>query len=100
LVLRAATAYAAFLNAAFDAEDGRFRNFMTLDRRWVHAQGSDDCFGRALWALGTCVGRSRRADFQYWAVELFNRALPKIVEISRRERRPSRCWASTNTSAV
>ncbi len=82
LVLRAATAYAAFLNAAFDPEDGRFRNFMTLDRRWIHEQGSDDCFGRALWALGTCVGRSRRADFQYWAVELFNRALPKIIEIS------------------
>ena len=81
LVLRAATAYAAFLNAAFDPSDGRFRNFMTLDRRWIHEQGSDDCFGRALWALGTCVGRSRRADFQYWAVELFNRALPKIIEI-------------------
>ncbi len=34
LVLRAATTYAAFINAAFDAERGRFRNFMTIDRRW------------------------------------------------------------------
>ncbi len=82
LVLRAATAYAAFLNAAFDAENGRFRNFMTLDRRWVRDQGSDDCFGRAVWALGTCVGRSRRADFQYWSVEMFNRALPAVADIS------------------
>jgi glycosyltransferase involved in cell wall biosynthesis len=88
LVLRAATTYAAFLNAAYDADQCRFRNFMTLDRRWVKDQGSDDCFGRALWALGTCVGRSRRADFQYWSVEMFTRALPGVVELSS-----PRTWA-------
>jgi glycosyltransferase involved in cell wall biosynthesis len=81
-VLQVATTYAAFVNAAYDEQAGRFRNFMTLDRRWIDEPGSDDCFGRALWALGTCVGRSRRADFQYWSVEIFNRALPSIVEVS------------------
>jgi len=81
-VLRAATAYAAFINAAFDVQRGRFRNFMTFNRRWVEGQDTDDCFGRSLWALGTCVGRSRRADFQYWSVEMFNRALPPIVDLS------------------
>jgi hypothetical protein len=80
-VLRAATTYAAFVNAAFDSERGRFRNFMTIDRRWIQDEGSDDCYGRALWALGTCVGRSRRADFQYWAVEMFNRALPMVADL-------------------
>jgi glycosyltransferase involved in cell wall biosynthesis len=82
LVLRLATTYAAFVNAAFNGGDGRFRNFMTLQRRWVHDQGSDDSCGRAIWALGTCVGRSRRADFQYWSVELFNRALPTMTELT------------------
>lgn len=82
VVLRAATTYAAFVNAAFDVEDGRFRNFMSFDRRWTDERGSDDCFGRAVWALGTCVGRSRRADFQYWAVEMFNRALPQATALS------------------
>ncbi|MEX2169491.1 MAG: glycosyltransferase family 4 protein [Pirellulales bacterium] len=81
-VLRAATSYAAFVNAAFNEKQGRFRNFMTLDRRWVEEPGSDDCFGRALWALGTCVGRSRRADFQYWSVEMFTRTLPLVVELA------------------
>lgn len=80
-VLRAATTYAAFINAAFDAERGRFRNFMTIDRRWIMQQDSDDCYGRALWALGTCVGRSRRADFQYWSVEMFNRTLPMVADL-------------------
>jgi glycosyltransferase involved in cell wall biosynthesis len=82
LVVRAANTYAAFVNASFDNEHGWFRNFMTFDRRWTPEKGSDDSFGRALWALGTCVGRSRRADFQYWAVELFNRALPRAAELS------------------
>lgn len=80
-VLRAATSYAAFVNAAFNEKQGRFRNFMTLDRRWLEEFGSDDCFGRSLWALGTCVGRSRRTDFQYWSVEMFTRTLPLVVEL-------------------
>ena len=90
LLARAATTFAAFVNSAFDEEEGRFRNFMTLDRRWVNEPGSDDCFGRALWALGTCVGRSRRADFQYWAVEIFNRALPSVEALLS-----PRAWAFT-----
>ena len=33
-------------------ETGRFRNFMTYDRKFIEAEGSEDCFGRCLWALG------------------------------------------------
>jgi glycosyltransferase involved in cell wall biosynthesis len=88
LVLRSATTYAAFLNAAFDPKLVRFRNFMSFDRRWLDKRGSDDCCGRALWALGACVGRSRRADIQYWAVELFNQALAGVVKMTS-----PRAWA-------
>ncbi|MCO8122321.1 glycosyltransferase family 4 protein [Stieleria sp. TO1_6] len=71
-----ASRYAAFLNLAFDRDTGRFRNFMSFDRKWLEADGSDDSQGRALWALGTCIGRSRRAGLAAWARELFHRALP------------------------
>lgn len=71
-----ASRYAAFLNVAFRRETGRFRNFMSFDRRWLEEDGSDDCQGRALWALGTCIGRSRREGLTAWARELFHRALP------------------------
>ena len=71
-----ASRYAAFLNVAFDRDTGRFRNFMSFDRRWLEEDGSDDSQGRALWALGTCIGRSRRAGLAAWARELFHRALP------------------------
>ena len=49
---RLATTFAAFLNHAFDRSRGRFRNFLGFDRRWLEEVGSDDCHGRALWALG------------------------------------------------
>ena len=46
-VHRLATTYAAFLQAAFDREQRRFRNFLGFDRRWLEDVGSDDCHGRA-----------------------------------------------------
>ena len=44
--------YLSFLFDAFDSETGRFRNFMSYDRRWLDRIGSEDSHGRALWALG------------------------------------------------
>src|SRR5438270_6827594 len=79
-VQRLATTYAAFLQAAFDRERKRFRNFLSFDRRWLEAVGSEDCHGRALWALGTCVGRSRRPDLPSWAAAHFELALPAVLE--------------------
>lgn len=70
--------YAAFVQHAFDEERGRFRNFMGFDRRWLEDDGSDDANGRALWALGTCVGRSRRRGTQFWSAQLFDRAVGSI----------------------
>jgi hypothetical protein len=66
------------LQSAFDASHGRFRNFMTYRREWMENIGSEDSHGRALWALGTCVGRSRREGLRSWAAELFEKALPAV----------------------
>ena len=85
---RLATVYAAFLQAAFAEDSKRFRNFLTFDRRWLEKIGSEDAHGRALWALGTCVGRSRRAGLPAWAAALFDSALPSILETSS-----PRTWA-------
>ena len=85
---QAASSYAAFLNYAFNPESGRFRNFMSFDRHWMEQDGSDDSLGRAIWALGTCVGRSRRRSFQSWAVQLFERALPASAKTTS-----PRTWA-------
>ena len=83
--------YAAFLDAAFDRDRLRFRNFLSFDRQWLHEDelGSDDCYGRALCALGACIGRSKQRSLQSWAMELFQQALPKSVELSS-----PRAWSS------
>ncbi len=83
-----ATKYAAFLQYAFDPSDRRFRNFMTFDRRWRDEIASDDCFGRCLWVLGTCLGRSKRRSFQQWAAGLFLEALPELEAVTS-----PRTWA-------
>ncbi len=88
LVQTLASRYAAFVNCAFNYERNRFRNFMSFDRRWLEELGSDDSQGRALWALGTCIGRSRRSGMTAWAKGLFHRAL-QICE----ETTSPRTWA-------
>ena len=49
------TRFAAFIQHAWNPDKGRFRNFMSYDRRWLEEIGSEDSHGRTLWALGECV---------------------------------------------
>jgi glycosyltransferase involved in cell wall biosynthesis len=73
-----ATTSAAFLHHAFNLQTRRFHNHMSFERRWLDKQGSEDCQGRALWALGIGVGRSPRRSFQMLSGQLFARALPAL----------------------
>lgn len=77
---RAVATYAAFLGHAFDRRSGRFRNFLGFDHRWRDERGSDDCLGRAIVALGTCVGRSRRAGLRRFAAECLPAAIRAVAE--------------------
>ncbi len=87
-IQRAATTYAAFLNFAFDNSTGRFRNFLSFDRNWLEDAGSDDSVGRAAWAVGACIGRTKRRAFHSWAAQLFEPAVNAVVETSS-----PRAWA-------
>lgn len=83
-----AATYLAFLAAAFDRPSRRFRNFMDHGRRWLEPLGSEECHGRALWALGTGVARSRDEGLRKLAVELFDQSLPPVTGFSS-----PRVWA-------
>ena len=83
-----ATSYMAFLWYAFDTQSGRFRNFMDFERRWLEPTGSDDSHGRALWALGTVLGRSGQRGLCGTASILFEKALPAILDTTA-----PRAWA-------
>jgi glycosyltransferase involved in cell wall biosynthesis len=88
-VVRALAArYLGFVSHAFDPERGRFRNFMSYAREWLEESGSEDSHGRALWALGTVVGRSGDPGKQSLAGDLFHAALPPVAAFTS-----PRAWA-------
>ena len=86
--LELASRYLAFVWYAFNAETGRFRNFMDYQRHWLEDGGSDDSYGRALWALGTVLGRSNTPALHSMAGWLFEQALPAILDTTS-----PRAWA-------
>lgn len=75
-----ATRYLAFLWLAFDAPSKRFRNCLSYERRWQEPGGSEDSHGRALWGLGTVLGRSKNAGWRGAAGRLFELAIPAAIE--------------------
>jgi glycosyltransferase involved in cell wall biosynthesis len=83
-----ASRYLAFVSHAFHPAYGRFRNFLTYERTWGEARGSEDSHGRALWALGTVVGRARDPGRRSLSGDLFHAALPALPHLSS-----PRAWA-------
>src|SRR5512133_2843492 len=83
-----ATRYLAFTWYAFNPETKRFRNFMDYQRNWLEESGSDDSHGRALWALGTVMGRSNTPTLQNIASRVFQQSLLGILETTS-----PRAWA-------
>ncbi len=83
-----ASKYLSFLHFAFNEENGRFRNFMGYDRRWLEEIGSEDSHGRAVWSLGEAVALSSSEDFRAVAQNVFIKALPALIDFSS-----PRSWA-------
>jgi len=70
--------YLAFLRCV-QRDDGWFHNLISYDRRFLDEIGSEDCFGRSLWALGTVInsdlpGLMRKAALAMWEKSLQNAA--------------------------
>ena len=75
-----ASRYLAFLWLAFDPASRRFRNCLSYERHWQEPEGSEDSHGRALWGLGTVLGRTKDAGLRGAAGRLFELAVPAAVE--------------------
>ena len=78
---RMAISYASFVQHAWNGELGRFRNFMSHDRRWLEEAGSEDSCGRALWAIGVTANEARHQNLRIWASSLFDQAAPAALEV-------------------
>jgi glycosyltransferase involved in cell wall biosynthesis len=75
-----ASRYLAFLWHAFDPATKRFRNSLSYECLWHEPEGSEDSHGRALWGLGTVLGRSKNAGLRGAAGRMFELAVPAAVE--------------------
>ena len=75
-----AARYLAFLWLAFEPVTKRFHNCLSYGRHWQEPEGSEDSHGRALWGLGTVLGRTRDAGFRGAAGRLFEMAVPSAVQ--------------------
>ena len=83
---RLVSTYLAFLHAA-QTPEGRFRNFMSYGRTFtVTGDGteSEDCTGRALWALGATAHLSRDEGQRMLARQMFERGLLHATELGPR----------------
>ena len=80
--------YSSFINYSFNEKLKSFRNFLSYDKRWLEEKGSEDSNGRALWALGTVINKSKNIQLQNWAVDLFVRSIESISKATS-----PRAWA-------
>jgi len=62
-------------------DDGTFRNFLSFDKKFLDEKGTDDSFGRAIWALGYLVHYSSREATFSIGLEMFNKSLPQVESI-------------------
>ena len=80
---RLVTTYLSYLLCS-QGEDGQFRNFMSYNRQFDAGPLSEDCMGRAIWALGTTVQLAADEGSRRLAREMLERALVRTDHLGPR----------------
>jgi glycosyltransferase involved in cell wall biosynthesis len=83
-----ASRFLGFVRYAWDEKAARFRNFLTFQRKWAEENFFEDSHARAVWALGTCISRSKNEGFTQMAAEIFEQALTPVSSFTS-----PRAWA-------
>jgi len=80
---RLVTTYLSYLHYS-QLDDGRFYNFMDYSHQLEEKPASEDCTGRALWALGTAVQHAPEETFCTFAREMFLKSMNRRLEFGPR----------------
>lgn len=57
-------------------EDGNFRNFLSFSRQYLDEVGSEDSFGRTIWALGHLISCAASNSYREFAMEILHKSFP------------------------
>ncbi|RCH56555.1 glycosyl transferase [Mucilaginibacter hurinus] len=63
-------------------DDGNFRNFLSFDRRYLDEVGSEDSFGRTIWALGHLINCAASNSYREFALEIFQKSYPHFKSLT------------------
>lgn len=61
--------------------DGTFRNFLSFSRNYLDEVGSEDSFGRTIWALGYLLGNAPNDAYYQTGKLLFFKAAPNFEKL-------------------
>jgi rhamnogalacturonyl hydrolase YesR len=74
--------YSSFIINAQN-EKGTFKNFMSYDRIWLEEEGSEDCFGRCLWALGFAISNKYTPrGIKKALMHILEKAIPNVPTLT------------------
>lgn len=62
-------------------KDGTFRNFLSFSRNYLDEIGSEDSFGRTIWALGYLLGNAPNDAYYQTGKEVFFNAAPNFENL-------------------
>ena len=80
LALKLLQVYLGFIHY-MQNENGSFRNFLSFNRNFLDEIGSEDSFGRTIWALGYLIRFAPNEAYFLLAKEMFDLAYPNFEKL-------------------
>ncbi|MDQ1296668.1 MAG: hypothetical protein QG611_646, partial [Bacteroidota bacterium] len=77
LALNLSPIYLSYINY-MQNNDGTFRNFLSFNRNFLDEVGSEDSFGRTIWALGYLLGNAPNDAYYQTGRSIFFNAAPNF----------------------
>jgi glycosyltransferase involved in cell wall biosynthesis len=62
-------------------DDGTFRNFLSFNRNYLDEVGSEDSFGRTIWALGYLMKNSPNDSYHQLGKEIFSKSVNQFENL-------------------
>ncbi|MCX6325999.1 MAG: glycosyltransferase, partial [Bacteroidia bacterium] len=80
LALDLSPIYLSYINY-MQNKDGTFRNFLSFNRNFLDEVGSEDSFGRTIWALGYLLGNAPNDAYYQTGRSIFFNASPNFEKL-------------------